>query len=181
MLPATRRSRGRRCSRGANEADFVDAQRVFVLADWQYAVRHRQVVTGQNGNDAWQLQRFRYVYVFDESVRHGTTKHLAEKHARKNYVVGKLRLAGALGSRIDFAQWFPDHLLLVAVPAVAFVHRLHFKTVDAFSRRLDFFTTHPRSGKLNRFVYFYVAGASAQIARQRFLDLDSTGTGILFQ
>ena len=36
-------------------------------------------------------------------------------HARQDDVVGKLRLAGALCARIDFAEWFADYLEWLSV------------------------------------------------------------------
>ena len=50
-----RRDRGDRI---ADEADLVDAERVFVLADGKNAVRNWQVFAGDDCDDAGQRQRF---------------------------------------------------------------------------------------------------------------------------
>ena len=57
-----RRDRGDRI---ADEANLVDAERVFVLADGQNAVGNRQVFAGDNCEHAGQRQRFGNVDVLD--------------------------------------------------------------------------------------------------------------------
>ena len=94
----------------ANEANFVDAERVFILADRKNAIRDRQVFAGDNCKNARQRQRFRRVDVFDERVRHMTAQDLAEEHARQNDVVGELRLANTLRARINFAKRLADDI-----------------------------------------------------------------------
>ncbi len=43
-----------------------------------------------------------------KGVRQMTAQHFAEKHARQNDVVGKLRLTGALRPRVDLAKRLAD-------------------------------------------------------------------------
>src|SRR5205085_5984812 len=105
-------------NRVANHTDFIDAERVFVLADRQYAVRNRQIASGNDGYNSGELERAGYVDAFDESVRHGTTQQLAKKHSRQSDVVGKARLAIAFCPRIDFAKRFADYFFRFPIVAV---------------------------------------------------------------
>jgi len=59
-------------------------------------------------------------------------QNLAVKHARQKDVVGKLRLAGALGARIDFAKGLADHIeFLVAT------HNQYWPQINADARRSE--------------------------------------------
>ena len=49
-------------------------------------------------------------------------QNLAVEHARQKDVVGKLRLARALGAGIDLAEWFADYLERLSVIAVLCHH-----------------------------------------------------------
>src|SRR5688500_20161860 len=84
---------------------------MFVLADWQNAVRNRQIFSRDNSKNAGQCQRFRDVDILDQRVRQVAAQDLAEQHSRQHDVVGKLRLALALRARVDFTKWIADYMV----------------------------------------------------------------------
>jgi hypothetical protein len=51
-------------------------------------------------------------------MRFVASQNFAIEHARQKDVVGKLRLPGALGTRIDFAEWLADYVERLPVVAV---------------------------------------------------------------
>src|SRR5437763_8829919 len=56
-----------------------------------------------------------------------------------------------------------------------------FIAIDNFPRRFRVLAAHARRRQFNRFINLDVAGAAAEIARQRFLNLYSGRAGILFE
>ena len=56
----------------ADEAHLVEAECMSILANRKNAVGNRQVFTGDNGQDTWQGQRFRYIDIFNEGMRQMT-------------------------------------------------------------------------------------------------------------
>ena len=106
------------CDRGdriADEAHLVDAERMFILADRKNAVGNRQVFTGDNGQDTWQGQRFRYIDIFNQRMRQMTAQDLAVEHAWEKDIVRKFRLPGALRARVDLAKWLADYIERLSV------------------------------------------------------------------
>jgi hypothetical protein len=57
-------------------------------------------------------------------MRMMSAQDFAVEHPRQKDVVGKLRLAGALGARVDLAEWFADYIERLPVVAVI-THQLN--------------------------------------------------------
>ena len=98
----------------ADEADAVDGERVFVLADRQNAVRNRKVFSGQDEQHAGTRERTAGVDGHDARVRNGRAKELAVHHARQHDVVREARLAGDLRASVDAAAGRADDALVDA-------------------------------------------------------------------
>ena len=101
---------GDRRYRIANEAHLVDAKSVFILTDGKNAVGNWQVLAGEHCQHTGQRQSFREIDAFDQGVWQVATENSAIEHARQKDVVGKLRLAGALGAGIDLAKGLADYI-----------------------------------------------------------------------
>src|SRR5882672_10161827 len=102
----------------ADETNFVDAERMFVLADGKNSVRDWQILAGDNCEHAGQHYRLRDVDVFDHGVWQMSAENFAVEHARQHDVVRKLRLAGALRARVNLAKRLADHFESIAVVTV---------------------------------------------------------------
>ena len=59
-------------------------------------------------------------------------KNFREHHARQDDVVGKLRLAGALGARIDFAKWFADYALYYCLVAFRYLELVRHQVSGSY-------------------------------------------------
>ena len=139
----------------ADEADLVAAERVFVVADRQDAVGDRELVAGEDEMHAVQRRCAR-----DVSTRTmracgcGRPQQPAVEHARQDDVVGEARLAGDLGARVDAAARPSDD-----ASSARLIVRLSGICADQPLRR-----------RLDGFDDLQVAGAAAQVARQRLAD-----------
>ena len=87
----------------ADEANFVEAQRMLVLRDGQNAEWNRQIPADEDGLHASQPLRLGDIDRDDARVRLGAAQHAGERE-----IVGKARRTRHLGDGIDFPEGFTD-------------------------------------------------------------------------
>ena len=92
----------------ADEANFVEAQRMLVLRDGQNAEWNRQIPADEDGQHASQPLRRGDIDRDDARVRLGAAQQLAVQHAGEGEIVGKARRPRHLGDGIDFTEGFTD-------------------------------------------------------------------------
>jgi hypothetical protein len=93
----------------AGITDLIDRQRLFVLGRGHDAELLRQVLAGEHGEHAIELERPRGVDAEDARMGMGAAQELGVNHPRQIKIVRVHRLAGALRHGVDFAQRLADY------------------------------------------------------------------------
>src|SRR5579872_6689915 len=88
--------------------DFVDRERVLVMADGQNAVRIRSVGSNDDADNSVDLLGAASIDALDARMRMRGMQNFAGQHPRDGEVVGVLAGTGGLTSRIDHGDRFTD-------------------------------------------------------------------------
>ena len=88
--------------------DFVDSQRMFVVAHRKNSIRSGSVFAGNDGYDSFHLLGAAGVNVLNARVGEGRMQDSSHQHAGHGEVVGVFTGAGGLACGVHHGDGFPD-------------------------------------------------------------------------
>ena len=96
----------------AHVTDFIQSERVFVVADGQNTIRIGRVFSDDHCDHPGQLLRAAGVNAFDTGVRVRRMQDSADEHTGQAQVVGVLAGAGGLAGGVDHGGGFSDDCVI---------------------------------------------------------------------